>query len=155
MEAPATPTDETARPTRALGREGSPPDRRPPGARQAPPRIAIQDLSAWVLRVGVISSVATMLAGLAIAFVRNPPTVDEMEGRGATVHYRASAIVHGTLHADGASIIELGVVMLVLTPIIRVGTSMILFAVEERDWLYAAITSIVLGMTLVSLLALR
>jgi uncharacterized membrane protein len=43
----------------------------------------------------------------------------------------------------GKSIIETGIYLLVLTPIMQVMTSMMLLIVKERDWLYAGITLMV------------
>lgn len=53
---------------------------------------------------------------------------------------------------DGESIIDVGLFILVLTPVARVLASVILFALVDRDWFYTAVTLIVLILTLVSLL---
>ncbi len=50
----------------------------------------------------------------------------------------------GILHGDAASCIQVGVIVLILTPVARVALSLFDFIVE-RDWLYAAITALVLG----------
>ncbi|MGD1069927.1 MAG: DUF1634 domain-containing protein [Bryobacteraceae bacterium] len=42
------------------------------------------------------------------------------------------------------SVIQLGVVLMIATPVLRVAFCVVAFA-RERDWLYAAISSIVLG----------
>ena len=52
------------------------------------------------------------------------------------------------------AIIELGLLFLIAIPVLRVGTSIFLFALE-RDKLYVAITTIVLAILLVSLLKIR
>ena len=49
----------------------------------------------------------------------------------------------GILHGDAASCIQVGVIVLILTPIARVVLSLFDFIVEQ-DWLYVAITAIVL-----------
>ena len=49
----------------------------------------------------------------------------------------------GILHGDAASCIQVGVIVLILTPIARVVLSFFDFIVEQ-DWLYVAITAIVL-----------
>ena len=113
----------------------------------------IHNVSAWILRAGVVSSVAVMLLGLAAVFVRNPPTVDTMQSRPFSADF--GAIVSHAAAGDGVAIMEIGILMLVLTPILRVASSMVLFAVEERDWFYAFVTFLVLGLTLGSLLVLR
>ena len=50
----------------------------------------------------------------------------------------------GILHGDAASCIQVGVIVLILTPVARVVLSLFDFIVE-RDWLYVAITALVLG----------
>ncbi len=53
-------------------------------------------------------------------------------------------IFSGMLSLNAASLIQVGVIALILTPIMRVLLSLIDF-LKERDWLYATITSIVLA----------
>ena len=115
--------------------------------------ITIQDASAWILRVGVVTSVAVMVFGVIVSFMHNGVTVDRMEH--ATFEYHPSALWHGLRTFRGQAIIELGIYLLVLTPIMRVVTSMVLFLVEERDWLYAIVTFLVLVLTLAGLLLLK
>ena len=50
----------------------------------------------------------------------------------------------GILHGDAASCIQVGVIVLILTPIARVVLSFFDFIVEQ-DWLYVVITAIVLA----------
>jgi uncharacterized membrane protein len=110
----------------------------------------IETASAYVLRGGVVLSSVVMLAGLAIAGARGAVT---MQSIGHTrFDYHPSAILHGVVRGDGQSLIELGIYLLVLTPVTRVFTSAVLFAVVERDWLYTLITIGVLGLTLTGLL---
>ena len=64
-------------------------------------------------------------------------------------------MLHGVARFDSFSLMELGVLLLVLTPIMRVLTSMVLFAVDEHDALYTGLTFLVLVMTVTSLLLIR
>ncbi|WP_075565862.1 DUF1634 domain-containing protein [Ihuprevotella massiliensis] len=50
----------------------------------------------------------------------------------------------GILHDDAASCVQVGVIVLILTPIARVVLSLFDFIVEQ-DWLYVSITAIVLA----------
>lgn len=50
----------------------------------------------------------------------------------------------GILHGDAASCVQVGVIVLILTPIARVVLSLLDFIVEQ-DWLYVSITAIVLA----------
>jgi len=52
------------------------------------------------------------------------------------------------------AIAQAGLLVLVATPVVRVGVSLVAFALE-RDRLYAAITGAVLGLLLVSLFVVR
>ena len=55
----------------------------------------------------------------------------------------------------GQAVIELGIYLLVFTPILRVVTSMVLFLVEEHDVLYTVVTFFVFVLTLTGLLLLK
>ena len=110
----------------------------------------IADASAWVLRVGVILSVAVMLTGIIFSFVHGTVSLHRMKTDG--FEYHPAYIWHGICRGRGKSIIELGIYLLVLTPITRVFTSMLLFAAQERDWMYAAITLVVLLLTIAGLI---
>ena len=113
----------------------------------------IHTVSAWILRGGVVASTAVMLVGLLLSFAQGSPTVERM----TTVGYSGDigAILRLAATGNGVALIELGILMLVMTPILRVAGSMVLFATEERDWFYASVTFFVLILTLVSLLVLR
>lgn len=53
-------------------------------------------------------------------------------------------IFEGAIAGNSESLIQLGVIALLLTPIMRVVLSLFDF-VKQRDWLYVAITAFVLG----------
>ena len=125
----------------------------PPGPPLRHEAISIEAASSWVLRVGVVTSVVVMLAGLVIGLVRNTVSVYEIEHRAFGDH--PTALWRGVTSGSGFAIMEVGLLMLVLTPIVRVGTAMLLFAIEDRDWIYTVVTFFVLVMTLAALLLLR
>jgi uncharacterized membrane protein len=130
-----------------------PPTVSPGRAGSVPAEQIIQDAAGWILRVGSITSVAVMLVGLALSFRHGALTITYM--RHARFDYHPGVIWSGICAGDGKAIIEAGVYLLVFTPILRVFTSMVIFAVVERDWLYALITLVVLAMTLAGLLFLH
>lgn len=113
----------------------------------------IQDAASWVLRIGVISSVVVMFAGLVICFLHGTPTVHEMKSVRFNDHF--DALLKGMLHGDGLSTIQIGILLLIFTPIVRVAVSMVLFWVADKDLLYTAITFVVLMLTLTALLFLH
>ncbi len=59
-------------------------------------------------------------------------------------------VVRGAIEARPYAIIGLGLLLLILTPIVRVALS-ILFFLSERDWLYTGITLLVFCILLLSL----
>jgi uncharacterized membrane protein len=116
-------------------------------------KIAIEDASSWILRIGLVLSVSVMLTGIALSFTHNRVPIERM--RSATFESDPRLIWRGVIEGRGQAVIELGIYLLVLTPIMRVVTSMILFAFSEKDWLYAAITFLVLLLTLTGLLIFK
>ena len=65
-----------------------------------------------------------------------------------------SGVLSGLAAGRPVAIAQLGLLVLVATPVSRVGVSLIAFAVE-RDRLYVAITAGVLGLLLLSLFLVR
>lgn len=131
-------------------------DRTTPGGAEAPrheDRIAIEDVSSWVLRIGVVASVLILLVGLGISLRGGELTKRVMETQTFVVDF--AALWRGVRAFQGFAWLELGILVLVITPIVRVFTAMALFAIEERDLLYTSVTFFVLVMTLGSLLFIR
>jgi len=109
----------------------------------------IQIASAWVLRIGVLVSALVMLIGITFSFFHGGTAVSRMQSDGFDINL--PKMFAGIRAGRGKSIIEAGILLLVLTPVMRVATSMVLFAFVQRDWLYAGITFLVLVMTLAGL----
>jgi uncharacterized membrane protein len=116
-------------------------------------RVSIQDVSAWILRAGVILSVTVMTAGMAISALHNRVNVERIQH--STFDYQPDVIWKGLLEGRGKAVIELGIYILIFTPIFRVFASMLLFIIEERDWLYSLITLVVLVLTLAGLFIVK
>lgn len=113
----------------------------------------VQDVSGWVLRIGVILSVVVMVAGFILSYIQKSPSVKYMEH--ATFKWSTRTLVVGVLHGSGESIIELGLLLLVLTPVTRVAVSVFLFTFVDKDRFYALVTLGVLIITLISLFFVR
>jgi uncharacterized membrane protein len=113
-------------------------------------KFTIEDASAWVLRIGVVTSVCVMIIGILFSFVHSGTSVQRMESDG--FDYHPAVMIAGILHARGKSVIEAGIYILLLTPIIRVFAAMVIFAIVQRDWLYTAITFGVLVLTTAGLI---
>ena len=111
-----------------------------------------------VLRYGVILSAAITMLGTALALERYG-----LSSASQFVTYLPNQVPHepfstslgamfsGVLAFDPFSIIELGVVALMATPVARVLISIFLFA-AEKDRLYVYITAVVLTLLLFSML---
>ncbi len=123
----------------------------------APPAIRddslIQDVSGWVLRIGVALSVIVMLIGFVLSFIQRSPSVKYMEH--ATFKWSNHRLIAGALRGSGESIIEVGLLLLVLTPVTRVAVSVVLFTFFDKDRFYAFVTLGVLLITLISLFLIR
>jgi uncharacterized membrane protein len=107
-----------------------------------------------LLRTGVILAASVVLLGGVLYLKRHGHEVANY----ATFHGEpenlksVSQIVHGALAGSARAIIQLGLLLLIATPVARVIFSAIAFAIEH-DYMYVVITLIVLGVLLYSLLA--
>ena len=105
-----------------------------------------------LLRVGVILAGSIVLAGGLIFLVRHgtePANYRVFRGEPSDLR-RLSGIVRGAIALRGRAIIQLGILLLIATPIARVAFAMVGFA-EEKDRTYVLFTGIVLVILLYSL----
>ncbi|MFP3283333.1 MAG: DUF1634 domain-containing protein [Nitrososphaeria archaeon] len=95
------------------------------------------------LRYGVLTSIAFILAGLALLLARGGAA--DVLGTNSPLNTSTispAAVASGLTSLDPLSVILLGLTLLIATPILRVALGIASFA-RERDWLYVLITSIV------------
>ena len=105
-----------------------------------------------LLRVGVILAGSIVLAGGLIFLVRHgaePANYRVFRGEPSDLR-RLSGIVRGGFALRGRGIIQMGILLLIATPIARVAFAMFGFA-EEKDRTYVLFTGIVLVILLYSL----
>ena len=105
-----------------------------------------------LLRTGVILAGAVVLIGAVLYLLRyghNPPHWATFHGEPERLK-SITDIIHGAFALDARAIIQLGLLLLIATPIARVLFSAIAFGIE-RDYMYVVITLIVLGILLYSL----
>jgi uncharacterized membrane protein len=105
-----------------------------------------------LLRAGVILSAAWVLAGAVLYLYRYGhafPDYRVFRGEPSDLRY-VSGIAADAVARHGRGIIQLGLLILMATPVARVAFSVVAFAVE-RDWMYVAMTVIVLGLLIFSL----
>jgi uncharacterized membrane protein len=106
-----------------------------------------------LLQVGVLLAAAVVLSGGSIFLIQHV---------GHYASYRTfvahplllrhpSALLKGIAHGDAAAIIQLGILLLIATPIFRVAFAVVAFAIE-RDRLYVAISLTVLAVLLFGML---
>lgn len=106
----------------------------------------------YLLRAGTLLSAAVVVAGGIVLLLRHPTAVPNY----ATFHGEPAALrtFRGILAAafsfQGRGIVQLGLLVLIATPVARVAFSVAAFAVEH-DRLYVIVTLIVLGVLLFSL----
>jgi uncharacterized membrane protein len=102
-------------------------------------------LIAYVLRYGVLLCLLVIGAGLAMKLGLEP-------SNGDLIHGLVNGHTAGDLHpARGDSVIALGLIMLIALPIIRVALTTVIFFIEE-DWIFFAITLVVLSVLLSGIL---
>lgn len=106
-----------------------------------------------ILRSGVLLAAFVVLLGGAVYLTRHGRVIaDYRSFHGEPNEFRSvTGIVHSALDRSGRGIIQLGLLLLIATPVIRVAFSIVAFAVE-RDRLYVFLTCIVLLVLLYSLL---
>jgi uncharacterized membrane protein len=106
-----------------------------------------------LLRTGVFLSAAIVIIGAFLLLGRNGDsrhTYNIFRGEPAELR-TLSGIAHGASRGEAGAIIQLGLLLLIATPVARVLFSAFAFAFEH-DWMYVLITLIVLSVLLYSLL---
>ena len=111
-----------------------------------------QRLIGLLLRAGVLLAATVVLAGGLIYLTRYGALKPQYEVyRGEPLALRQASTILGNALSGGAhELIQLGLLILIATPIARVAFSVVAFGFE-RDWLYVAATGIVLAVLLYSL----
>lgn len=105
-----------------------------------------------LLRAGVILAAAVVFAGGWLYLSRHGeshPNYRVFRGEPADLR-QLSGIIHDTLAWHARGVIQLGLLLLIATPVARVAFSVAAFA-YERDWMYVGFTLIVLALLLYSL----
>ena len=112
----------------------------------------IDELMGLLLRSGVILAACIVLVGGVIYLVRHPRPSDYRVFQGEPENLRTiSGIFTEAMVFHGPGLIQLGLLVLIATPISRVTFSVLAF-LYQRDWKYVVFTLIVLGLLLYSLL---
>jgi uncharacterized membrane protein len=113
-------------------------------------------IETWVgamLQTGVLLAAVVVLAGGILYLTQNRgprPNYSEFHGEPAQL-LSVAGVAHGVAAGDARSIIMLGLLLLIATPVVRVAMCVIGFSFE-RDRLYIAVSAVVLVILLYSLL---
>ena len=112
----------------------------------------VEQIMATLLRAGVLLAAGVVAAGGAVYLWRHGQECPQY----TTFHGIADDLKHpagiwrGVLAGRGRGLIQLGLLLLIATPVARVGFSVFAFE-RERDWTYVAITFFVLAVLIYSL----
>ena len=111
----------------------------------------LEIIVSYLLRVGVGASAALVLTGGILYLAAHGSAVaDYHTFRGEPAGYRSlSELLTLETLRHGQGLIQLGLIVLIFTPIARVALSLIVF-LSERDQIYVAISAIVLATLLYS-----
>jgi len=113
---------------------------------------AVEQLVGRVLQVGVLVAAVTVLAGASLMLARGgtAPDVFRTFRPEASALRTVGGIVRGARALDGGAVVQLGLVLLVATPVARVALTLVAFLLQ-RDRLYVVLTAVVLGLLLFGL----
>jgi uncharacterized membrane protein len=113
----------------------------------------VEEIIAKLLRIGVLIAATVVLVGGTAYLVRHGtarPNYHVFRGQPSDLR-TISGIVQDAASGSSRGLIQLGLLLLIATPIVRVAFSIVAFAME-RDWMYVTFTAIVLSVLLYSLL---
>ncbi|HEX7977952.1 MAG TPA: DUF1634 domain-containing protein [Gemmatimonadaceae bacterium] len=105
-----------------------------------------------LLQAGVVLASIVVILGATLLLVRHGAEAAAFSVfRGGSSHLRSvSAAIIGAVHGDPGAIVQLGLVLLIATPVARVALTLAAFA-AQRDRLYVVMTAVVLTLLLIGL----
>ncbi len=113
---------------------------------------AVEQVIGRLLQIGVFAAAAVAIVGAILVLIQHgsaTPTFTQFAE--APDHLTSvGGILRGVRAMRSESIVQLGIVMLILTPMLRVAFTLVAF-VLQRDRVYVAITSLVLALLLYGL----
>lgn len=106
-----------------------------------------------LLRSGVLLSLFCIVVGVVVSYVEHPEYLSErasrVAGQGAGIAQSIDQVRSGLMALQGEAIVTLGILLLIATPVMRVGLSIFAF-IYQRDRLYTAVTTLVFCLLLLS-----
>ncbi len=111
----------------------------------------VEQFLGGLLRLGVLLAAGTILAGGVWFLSRHGGDAAQYRVfHGEPAELRGMRVLSGALSQEGVGLIQLGILMLIATPVARVVFSVFAFA-RQRDGIYVGVTLIVLGVLAYSL----
>jgi uncharacterized membrane protein len=114
----------------------------------------MQAIIGWILRAGVaVSMVLVFIGGVFFVYRHGNSVPDYKTFKSVPVFIHSfGGILNGVITFKGQAIIQLGIILLIATPVMRVAFSAVGFLLE-KDYLYTFITLIVLLIILASMIS--
>jgi uncharacterized membrane protein len=115
---------------------------------------AVEQLVGRLLQIGVAVAALVVIVGGFMLLARHGgevPNFSTFAGEPEAIR-TLYGVVHGLMAADARSIVQFGLLLLIATPILRVAFTWVAFLMQ-RDWVYVAITTVVLVLLLFGLLS--
>lgn len=114
--------------------------------------LAMEQVIGRVLQAGVATAAIVVLVGAVLLLVRHGGALPDFRTFGGEPEAlrSVSGIVRGVVAMDPRAVVQLGLVLLIATPVVRVLLTLIAFA-RQRDRLYVVITAVVLTVLLWSI----
>jgi uncharacterized membrane protein len=112
----------------------------------------IEQIIGVLLRVGVsVSAALVFVAGIAYLWQNHGVRVDYHQFRGETAALTGiSGVLRGAAAFDSLALMQLGLLVLIATPVARVLFAAFAFALE-RDWMYVVVSLIVFAVLMATL----
>jgi uncharacterized membrane protein len=114
----------------------------------------VEQLIGRLLRWGVLLSAVVVICGAAVYLAHHGsshPQYSVFRGEPAGLH-SPSGIVHGLFHGSASDWIQLGLLLLIATPVARVAFSVFAF-LFEGDLMYVGVTMVVFAVLIYSIFA--
>ncbi len=106
-----------------------------------------------LLRYGVWISLSVAFIGGIVYLMNHGSQIEDysvFKENDRNIFEVIAAVYHGAISGDGASLIFTGIILLFLTPVLRVLLSLFSFLLE-KDYLYVGITLIVIVIIIISI----
>jgi len=141
--------EKSSPPTPLKGEQNNSPFRKPGSFKDTD----MQNVIGWILRGGVILSMTVVVIGGVLFLWRHGGSSPDFHNFTKVPYFISSpgGVFEGIMHWKGQAIIQLGIMILIATPILRVAFAVIAFALE-KDRLYTLISLLVLLIIAASML---